>query len=272
MCTSLPKAIQQIAMISNRIVVENRDYFDKFYRKDNLFYFILHSYFSFNQKSKTKVNLRILREAMVTIGKSFPPEQVLDFGCGFGTFLFQFPKEVGVFGIDISVPAIQNCRKIARIRGLKGQFIVSDGSTPFPWPDDTFDVVVTSHTLEHVPGEHFVFGEMVRCTKVGGIVLINVPINEKWPDPKHIRKYSEQRLYTLFENFHLRSILMRQSNRWDSFFLASENENSFLLHRIVLRGLKGIFAVMSDKVWIWLEKKLLSHHQYQQLIGVAQKL
>lgn len=45
----------------------------------------------------------------------------------------------------------------------------------FPFDDRSFDVVVSSSALEHDPTFWVTFAEMVRVTKNGGLIYINVP-------------------------------------------------------------------------------------------------
>ena len=77
-----------------------------------------------------------------------------------------------------------------------------------PFPDDTFDVVITSEVLEHIQDDVAAIGEMVRVLKPGGRFAATVPaqfpetINWKLSDeyhaPKapggHVRIYSRTEL------------------------------------------------------------------------------
>jgi SAM-dependent methyltransferase len=44
-------------------------------------------------------------------------------------------------------------------------------------PDQTYDVVICSHVLEHVPDDQRALREIYRVLKPGGFALILVPIN-----------------------------------------------------------------------------------------------
>lgn len=57
------------------------------------------------------------------------------------------------------------------------QIVIHDLSKRFPWPDNTADVVYSSHTLEHLnreTGAHFM-AECRRVLKPGGVLRIVVP-------------------------------------------------------------------------------------------------
>ena len=44
-----------------------------------------------------------------------------------------------------------------------------------PFPDDSFDLMIQFHVLEHIPDDGAAIREMVRVLKPGGIALVQVP-------------------------------------------------------------------------------------------------
>lgn len=73
--------------------------------------------------------------------------KILDVGCGKGFLLFDFLKVIPnaqVYGIDISEYAISKCE--TRISDC---LQVCD-ATHLPWPDDTFDLVISINTLHNL--------------------------------------------------------------------------------------------------------------------------
>lgn len=50
--------------------------------------------------------------------------------------------------------------------------------TDMPYPDRTFDVIVCSHILEHVPDDRAAMRELARVLKWGGTALIMVPFHD----------------------------------------------------------------------------------------------
>lgn len=58
-----------------------------------------------------------------------------------------------------------------------GVDVVLEDSTKFPFPDDTFDAVVSTSCLEHDVMFWVTFLEMLRVAKNGGYVYLDVPSN-----------------------------------------------------------------------------------------------
>jgi SAM-dependent methyltransferase len=104
--------------------------------------------------------------------------KVLDYGCGAGEVVGIMRRneldahvcELFYQGGDLSeqVPAdIQD-----RIFAMHGDRI--------PFPDESFDLVISNQVLEHVPDLDVVLAEMRRVLKPGGICLSVFPHREVW--------------------------------------------------------------------------------------------
>ncbi|HID62166.1 MAG TPA: class I SAM-dependent methyltransferase [Anaerolineae bacterium] len=111
---------------------------------------------------------------------------VLDAGCGDGTLSFQAAvslvnKSVQVVGVDISCPNIQAARKRfvdADTTLISGHLEYTVGDVEnLPFPDNTFDVVVSSHVLEHLPHLEQGLREIHRVTKRYALIAIPTCLN-----------------------------------------------------------------------------------------------
>lgn len=73
--------------------------------------------------------------------------KILDIGCGKGFLLYDFLKvipDAEIHGIDISPYAVANCKEEIRDRLQVGN------ATALPWPDNTFDLVISITTLHNL--------------------------------------------------------------------------------------------------------------------------
>ncbi|MEX1173871.1 MAG: methyltransferase domain-containing protein [Chloroflexota bacterium] len=74
----------------------------------------------------------------------------------------------------------------ARIRATGVEFVTGDidaaladeriDITAIPYPEASFDLVICSHVLEHVPNDRAAILEMRRVLRPGGLALIIVPV------------------------------------------------------------------------------------------------
>jgi len=132
-----------------------------------------------------------------------PGDKILDIGCGKGFMLYDFSKlntEFGIFGIDISEYAINNC-----IESLKGKLQVGNAIS-LPYPDNHFDLVISINTHHNLDGEDIIksFNEVERVTKKNSYVVLDAYSNEK-----------EQEELT---NWNLTAKTIKHVNEWKKFF------------------------------------------------------
>lgn len=101
-----------------------------------------------------------------------PGAKVLDAGCGEGVLsVMMARKGATVTGCDISRPNIERCRAYARENNVDIEFIQAD-SENLPFKNENFDLVVSSHVLEHLPDFDQGLRELMRVTKKRTVVAI----------------------------------------------------------------------------------------------------
>ena len=97
--------------------------------------------------------------------------EVLDAGCGEGygaDLLAAAAKDVVGVDLDESVVAHAD-RTYARPRFQKADL------QALPFPDESFDAVVTFQVIEHVPGPRDFIGECARVLRPGGRLILSTP-------------------------------------------------------------------------------------------------
>lgn len=143
-----------------------------------------------NRWSETDTSTGNLRNFLVKKQRFFVNQlkgqqgTVLDLGCGGGWKLF---TKVGpVTGVDLSHGSL----KIAK--GIYDQ-VVQANWTKLPFADSSFDVVVSSDVLGHVPYEdkEKVWNEIVRILKPGGLTLHYIEANSTDPLMQWCKKSPE---------------------------------------------------------------------------------
>lgn len=102
------------------------------------------------------------------------PGSLLDVGCGRGDIGAAFVRQGWrVVGVD---PSASACA-IARARGMEAS-VGTLGSIRYD--DESFDVVVMSHSLEHVPDTPAELDRVHRVLRPGGLLVITVPNFACW--------------------------------------------------------------------------------------------
>lgn len=129
----------------------------------------------------SKKNIEIYQERIRLLEwnaiKSFIPKgsTFLDVGCGAGYSLMKAHNELGcnVQGVD-PAPGEHGVGRFT-VDLWKDRPIVKASAENLPFLDDTFDVVYSSHVLEHVISESKALEEMKRVLKPNGVLILGMP-------------------------------------------------------------------------------------------------
>lgn len=106
-------------------------------------------------------------------------ETVLDNGCGDGALAILLAKKRAIVtACDISEPNIEVAEYLAREEGVGNQikFLTADAEN-LPFPDNSFDWVVSSHVLEHLPNFEKGLAEVYRVTKKRAVIALPTCLN-----------------------------------------------------------------------------------------------
>lgn len=92
--------------------------------------------------------------------------RVLEVGCGNGMIAERLASTHEVVAVDVTLGSLDETRRRANCE------VVLAGLPDLPFPDDAFDTVVCSHTLEHIPDLWRAAAELRRVAKR---VIVVVP-------------------------------------------------------------------------------------------------
>jgi SAM-dependent methyltransferase len=99
---------------------------------------------------------------------------VLDLGCGQGTDLIAIGSEASpllqLVGLDASADSIQIAQSLTE-GDRRYSFLLHDISEGLPFPDESFDCVLSINTLECLTDKSALLGEVHRVLRRGGSVI-----------------------------------------------------------------------------------------------------
>jgi len=122
-----------------------------------------------------------------------PQGRLLEIGSGLGHLVSQLENSFQTNATDVNPWALSRSLQIARSTGH-----VASSAEGLPYKDETFDLVIIKHVVEHLPHPEKAISELARVTVPGGILILATPNlssllkpwkGESWigyQDPTHI--------------------------------------------------------------------------------------
>jgi len=103
---------------------------------------------------------------------------VLEDGCGVGEYLARLqPLARQAVGLELEFDR-------AEVAHRKANQLTCASAEMLPFPDNTFDLILSHEVLEHVQDDHHAAAEMIRVLKPAGRLILFVP-NRGYPFETH---------------------------------------------------------------------------------------
>ena len=124
-------------------------------------------------------------------------KDVLDCGCGegYGASLFA-TKASSVTGIDRSVSTIKHANSVYKASNLS--YLVANLENTWPLKDDSYDIVTSFQTIEHLKQPLNMLRSMKRILRTSGYAIISTPNRLTFSptgdilDPYHVQEYNKE--------------------------------------------------------------------------------
>jgi len=164
-------------------------------------------------------------------------ERVLDVGCGHGRHSWEAHRQNSclLYSLDIEEENLIKTRHVLRLMDEEamtdGNWLVMRGDTVnLPFKDASFDKIICSEVLEHLPDDQQCMREIVRVLKEDGILAVSVPthLTESiyWKISKdyynkpgdHVRIYKAPQIISLLSQTDLQIYAIRHKHAFHSIY------------------------------------------------------
>jgi len=151
---------------------------------------------------------------------------VLDMGAGAGRHAFEvYRRGADIVALDYSLADLKDVSGLFSAMAAAGEVsdqtsasTVNGDGTRLPFADGTFDRIICSEVMEHIPDDVAAAGELARVLKPGGRIAVTVPtwlpeqvcwaINDEYHAPYveggHVRIFTEATLRRRFRDAGLK--------------------------------------------------------------------
>lgn len=181
---------------------------------------------------------------------------ILDAGCGRAWVAERFCSVgVNVCSLDVAPKNVEEA--LSRYNYSNHCGIVSD-LLNMPFPENFFDCIICSEVIEHIVEPKKLINELLRCVKIGGIILLSTPYrerinyvlcihcNRKTPINAHLHSFDENSLLDFFSDMNIKGI---------KFYLFGNKFLQYIRHHVILKFFPFLFWKYFDRFFNLLYKK-----------------
>lgn len=156
-------------------------------KKDVLKMYMSHPYPNYSAEERRNIfAAELCRYRFLGLEKYLPGARLIDVGCGTGHRVIPLAVRFGAkeyVGIDHSTASLEVAADLVQELGLRNATLMEGDLFDLPYPDGSFDIVISQGVLHHTSDPYRGFRELVRICKPGGFV--NIFLYNKWNHWRH---------------------------------------------------------------------------------------
>lgn len=171
--------------------------------------------------------------------------KVLDVACGegYGSNLMKTWGAKSVIGVDVSKEALEKANKNFAQEGVE---FINHSAEELPFEDNSFDVVISLETIEHLDHPEKFIQEIKRVVKPDGTILISCPNDYYYAqNDKNFNNPYHKKRYTWFEFKELVELVLGAADQW-YFGTALNGYMNLPLEKCILPEEDGLPKSMND--------------------------
>jgi SAM-dependent methyltransferase len=150
------------------------------------------------------------------------------------------------------------------LRDAAGQYVSADlepgradvaaDLTALPFGDESFDLIVCSHVLEHVPDDRAAMRELHRVLRPGGVALVQTPVNYEqtgtYEDPGVLDPSERQRHFSQFDHVRVYGPDLRERLEAAGFTVAVVDAGELGPQTLARHGLQPGASVLRNDIYV----------------------
>jgi 2-polyprenyl-3-methyl-5-hydroxy-6-metoxy-1,4-benzoquinol methylase len=192
------------------------------------------------------------------IGMSLANKSIFDYGFGAGTFFRYCPPSSRLFGVEADRENVAAVREMLATRGFRHVNLdtidVSEWSA-HAFLNQTYDIVLCSHILEHLPDPVLFLKRIRECISPAGVLIGLVPINERELDPHHVQRIDRSKIEEWVQEVGFRLTTYLEADPWLYWvqpIFASQNRTMRVLAQAISFCVGLPATAMNRRAWLHL--------------------
>jgi len=179
-------------------------------------------------------------------------ERILDVACGGGVLSLKIAERgCKIHGIDTSEDSVKRAKRLAEKEGIICEFVVGSAEN-LPYPNECFNKIVCSSSLEHFKDDVKALKEMHRVLKPKGIVILSTD-SFTYPISDELKERHREIAYVV--NYYTRETL-KERFKISGFEI---NQDKYLLNSRISSFFFNIGIKLKWSGLLWVSLSLLAY-------------
>jgi 2-polyprenyl-3-methyl-5-hydroxy-6-metoxy-1,4-benzoquinol methylase len=159
----------------------------------------------------------LIQQILHKVGIDLAGKSLFDYGFGAGTFFRYCPLNTRLFGVEMDPVTVEEVGRMLAGRGHPEVTLAPidpEHWATHPLLQQSYDVVLCSHVLEHLPDPVDVLRRLKECLKPDGALVVLLPLNERRSNPHHVHTVDRGKIADWLQASALRMVCYQEADPW----------------------------------------------------------